>query len=101
MITPEQVWLAVEPVDMRMGIDGLSLRVLQLLGCSSPQQKKFAQCKKPLTAWSGEVGDRLSSLAPKRENRNGYVFEFSMNRRIVRDSGLSLAISRARVWPSI
>jgi len=33
MITPEQVWLAVEPVDMRMGIDGLSLRIQQLLGC--------------------------------------------------------------------
>ena len=32
MITPEQVWLAVEPVDMRMGIDGLSLRIQQLLG---------------------------------------------------------------------
>lgn len=27
MIRPEQVWLAIEPVDMRLGIDGLSLRI--------------------------------------------------------------------------
>ncbi len=27
MIQPAQVWLAVEPVDMRLGIDGLSLRI--------------------------------------------------------------------------
>ena len=29
MIRPEQVWLAVEQVDMRMGIDGLSLQIQQ------------------------------------------------------------------------
>ena len=34
VIRPEQVWLAVEPVDMRMGIDGLSLKVQQALGRS-------------------------------------------------------------------
>lgn len=34
MIRPEQVWLAVEPVDMRMGIDGLSLQIQQALGRS-------------------------------------------------------------------
>ena len=32
MIRPDQVWLAVEPVDMRMGIDGLSLKIQQALG---------------------------------------------------------------------
>jgi transposase len=32
MIRPEQVFLAVEPVDMRMGMDGLSLHVQQSLG---------------------------------------------------------------------
>ncbi len=31
MIQPAQVWLAVEPVDMRLGIDGLSLRIQQAL----------------------------------------------------------------------
>ena len=31
-LQPEQVWLAVEPVDMRLGIDGLSLLVQEALG---------------------------------------------------------------------
>ena len=34
VISPEQIWLAVEPVDMRLGIDGLSLRIQQALGRS-------------------------------------------------------------------
>ena len=46
MITPEQVWLAVEPVDMRMGIDGLSLRIQQLLGCSPCDGKAYAFCNR-------------------------------------------------------
>ena len=29
---PAQVWLVVEPVDMRLGIDGLSARIQQSLG---------------------------------------------------------------------
>jgi transposase len=29
---PQQVWLAIEPVDMRRGIDGLSLLVQEALG---------------------------------------------------------------------
>ena len=32
MIRADQLWLAVEPVDMRLGIDGLSLKVQQALG---------------------------------------------------------------------
>lgn len=31
-LQPESVWLAVAPVDMRIGVDGLSLRVQQALG---------------------------------------------------------------------
>ena len=31
---PAQVWLVVEPVDMRLGIDGLSARIQQSLGRS-------------------------------------------------------------------
>ena len=31
-LQPEQVWLAVELVDMRLGIDGLSLLVQEALG---------------------------------------------------------------------
>ena len=29
---PQQVWLAIEPVDMRLGMDGLSLLVQEALG---------------------------------------------------------------------
>jgi transposase len=32
LISPAEVYLAVEPVDFRMGMDGLSLRVQQSLG---------------------------------------------------------------------
>jgi transposase len=32
MIRPEQVWLAVEPVDIRGGIDSLSQRIQNILG---------------------------------------------------------------------
>jgi transposase len=31
---PAQVWLVVEPVDMRLGIDGLAARIQQSLGRS-------------------------------------------------------------------
>ena len=33
MIQPREIWLAVEAVDMRLGIDGLSLRIQEALGC--------------------------------------------------------------------
>jgi transposase len=32
VIRPDQVWLAVEPVDLRLGIDGLSRKVQEALG---------------------------------------------------------------------
>jgi transposase len=32
--TPTQVWLVVEAIDMRAGIDGLSLRIQNTLGRS-------------------------------------------------------------------
>lgn len=31
MIRPDQVWLVIEPADMRLGIDGLSLRIQRSL----------------------------------------------------------------------
>lgn len=42
MIRPEQVWLVVDPVDMRGGIDGLSQRIQNLLGHSPCDGKAFA-----------------------------------------------------------
>lgn len=42
MPRPEQVWLAVEPIDMRAGIDGLSLRIQDSLGRSPCDGSAFA-----------------------------------------------------------
>ena len=42
MIRPDQVWLVIEAVDMRGGIDGLSLRIQNLLGQSPCDGKAFA-----------------------------------------------------------
>ena len=42
MIRPEQVFLAVEPIDMRMGMDGLSLLVQQGLGSTPGSGHAFA-----------------------------------------------------------
>lgn len=40
--TPTQIWCAVDAVDMRMGIDGLSLRVQQALGKSPCDGSAYA-----------------------------------------------------------
>jgi transposase len=42
MIRPNQVWLVVEPVDMRGGIDGLSQRIQNLLGKSPCDGSAYA-----------------------------------------------------------
>lgn len=34
MLMPDQVWMVVQPVDMRLGIDGLSSHIQQALGGS-------------------------------------------------------------------
>ena len=51
---PMQIWCAVEAVDMRMGIDGLSLRVQQALG-KSP-------CNGSAYAFRNRRGNRLKLL---------------------------------------
>ena len=42
LIRPDQVWLAVEPVDMRTGADGLAMRVQAILGRSSCDGSAYA-----------------------------------------------------------
>lgn len=54
MIAPEQVWLVVEPIDMRQGIDGLSLRIQQALGRSPCDGSAFA--------FTNRAGTRLKLL---------------------------------------
>jgi transposase len=51
---PQQVWLAVEPVDMRLGIEGLSLRVQQTLG--------KAPCDGSAYAFANKRGNRIKLL---------------------------------------
>ena len=42
MISPREVWLVVEAIDMRGGIDGLSLRIQNALGHSPCEGSAYA-----------------------------------------------------------
>ena len=58
MIRPEQVWLAVEPVDMRWGADRLSLLVQNMAGRSPCDGTAYGftnrnQTRLKLLAWDG------------------------------------------------
>jgi transposase len=53
---PAAIWLAVEPVDMRRGIDGLSVVVQQALGHAPAQDRRLSFVTGPAIAsrwWSG------------------------------------------------
>ena len=57
-LQPRQVWLAVEPVDMRLGIDGLSLLVQEALGEAPCDGSAYAfrnrrQNRLKLLMWDG------------------------------------------------
>ena len=57
-LQPEQVWLAIQPVDMRLGIDGLSLRVQEALGKAPCDGSAYAfrnrrQNRLKLLIWDG------------------------------------------------
>lgn len=43
---PGEIWLVVEPVDMRRGIDGLSMVVQQTLDCSPCAGSAFVFCNR-------------------------------------------------------
>ena len=63
---PNQVWLALEPVDMRLGIDGLSLRVQQALG--------RAPCGASAACTGGASSGHVQTARPApwiRRNGNG------------------------------
>ena len=42
MPAPHEVWIGVEPIDMRAGIDGLSLRIQEALGRSPCDGSAYA-----------------------------------------------------------
>lgn len=54
MIQADRVWLAVEAVDMRQGIDGLSLKIQQALGHSP--------CDGSVYAFRNRAGNRVKLL---------------------------------------
>ena len=54
MIQADRVWLAVEAVDMRQGIDGLSLRIQQALG--------HFPCDGSAYAFRNRAGNRIKLL---------------------------------------
>lgn len=54
MLTPDQVWLVVPPVDMRLGIDGLSAHLQQVLG--------QPPCDGNAYAFRNRAGNRLKIL---------------------------------------
>ena len=60
-LLPESIWLAIEPVDMRTGIDGLSLHVQQALG--------RAPCDGTAYVFSNRRRDRVKILG---WDRNGF-----------------------------
>ena len=54
MVLPDQVWLVLDPMDMRLGIDGLSSRLQQTLGRSP--------CDGTAYAFRNRLGTRLKLL---------------------------------------
>jgi len=57
-LNPEQVWVALEPVDMRVGAEGLSQRIQQALGRSPCDGTAYAFSNKrrnrlKLLMWDG------------------------------------------------
>ena len=54
MIPVEAIWLAVEPVDGRLGIDGLSRRIQQTLGRSPCDGSAYGFCNR--------AGNRIKRL---------------------------------------
>jgi transposase len=58
MPTPNQVWLVVEPIDMRIGIDGLSQRIQNSIGRNPCDGSAYAfrnrrQSRLKLLIWDG------------------------------------------------
>lgn len=54
MLMPDKVWLVLEPVDMRRGIDGLSAHIQQALG--------RAPCDGTADAFRNRLGKRIKLL---------------------------------------
>lgn len=74
-VAPQHIWLVLEPVDMRLGMDGLSLRVQQTLGRTPCDGSAYAFCNRrgnrlKLLVWDG-TGVWLSQ---RRLHRGRFVW---------------------------
>jgi len=75
MLKPEQVWLAVGATDMRLGIDGLSLRVQEALGQAPCDGSAYAFCNKRGTRLKLLVWDGAGVwLSVRRLHRGSFVW---------------------------
>jgi len=73
--SPAQIWLAVAPVDMRRGLDGLSAIVQQSLGCSPCAGSAFifrnrAGNRLRVLLWDGNG----AWLCQRRLHQGGFVW---------------------------
>ena len=76
--TPKQVWLVVEPIDMRAGIDGLSQRIQNTLGCSPCDGSAYAFRNRRLTRLKLLVWDGTGVwLCQRRLHRGRFIWPTS------------------------
>ena len=74
MIRIDQVWLAVEPVDMRSGMDRLLARVIEVFGASQPHHA-YVFANRRGTRMKVLVCDGFGIwLAARRLNRGRFVW---------------------------
>lgn len=75
MIQPNQVWLVVEAVDMRGGIDGLSQRIQNLLGRSPCDGTAYAFRNRRATRLKLLIWDGTGVwLYQRRLHQGGFVW---------------------------
>ena len=75
MITPAQVRLVIEPVDMRLGIDGLSLYIQNTLACAPCDGSVFVFRNRTSTRLKLLVWDGCGVwLAQRRLHRGHFVW---------------------------
>ena len=82
--TPSQVWLVVEPIDMRAGIDGLSQRIQNTLGRSPCDGSAYAFRNRRLTRLKLLVWDGNRRLRTVVGNRSVVLFSSDRDRQKIR-----------------
>ena len=74
-ISPARIWFAIEAVDMRIGIDGLSTRVQQALGKSPCDGSAYVFCNRRGTVLKMLVWDGTGVwLCQRRLHKGSFVW---------------------------